>query len=86
MRIGVVPIGDGAPLVLISGLNVIETEDGALQIATDLCEISSRCGIPVVFKASFDKANRSSLDSYRGPGLEKGLRVWSLRYVCKTQS
>jgi len=75
MRIGVVPIGEGAPLVLISGLNVIETEDGALQIASDLAGISSRCGIPVIFKASFDKANRSSMDSYRGPGLEKGMRV-----------
>lgn len=75
MRIGDVSIGDGAPLVLISGLNVIESEEDALQIANDLGDISSRRGIPVIFKASFDKANRSSWDSYRGPGLEKGLRV-----------
>ena len=75
MRVGDVPIGDGAPLALISGLNVIESEDGALQLATELSDISSRCGIPIIFKASFDKANRSSWDSYRGPGLEKGLRV-----------
>ncbi len=75
MRIGNVPIGEGAPLALISGLNVIESEDSALQLATELSDISSRSGVPVIFKASFDKANRSSWDSYRGPGLEKGLRV-----------
>jgi len=75
MRIADVPIGDGAPLALISGLNVLETEDGAVQLATRLRELSSRRGIGVVFKASFDKANRSSRDSYRGPGLEKGLRA-----------
>ena len=75
MRIGNIPIGDGAPLALVSGLNVLESEDGALQLAAELCRISSRCGIQVIFKASFDKANRSSRDSYRGPGLEKGLRV-----------
>ena len=75
MRVGDVPIGDGAPLALISGLNVIESEDGALALAAELSDISSRCRIPVVFKASFDKANRSSWDAYRGPGLEKGLRV-----------
>jgi len=75
MRVGDVSIGDGAPLVLISGLNVIESEDGTLQLATELCDISARCSIPLVFKASFDKANRSSWDSFRGPGLEKGLRV-----------
>jgi 2-dehydro-3-deoxyphosphooctonate aldolase (KDO 8-P synthase) len=75
MRVGDVPIGNGAPLALISGLNVIESEDDALKVATELSDIASRCCIPVIFKASFDKANRSSRDAYRGPGLEKGLRV-----------
>jgi 2-dehydro-3-deoxyphosphooctonate aldolase (KDO 8-P synthase) len=75
MRIGPISLGDGAPLALIAGLNVIETEGATLDAAEKLQESAARFGLPLVFKASFDKANRSSLRSYRGPGLDEGLRV-----------
>jgi len=75
MRIGSVPVGEGAPLALIAGLNVIETERATLQAAERLQDLALRHGFPVVFKASFDKANRSSLRSFRGPGLDEGLRI-----------
>ena len=75
MRIGDIPIGDGAPLALISGLNVIESQDAALAVAAELRSLAERRALPLVFKASYDKANRSSHLSYRGPGLEEGLRV-----------
>ncbi|GIT72997.1 MAG: hypothetical protein Ct9H300mP28_28110 [Pseudomonadota bacterium] len=61
--------------VLIGGLNVLETKDLALKVAETFREITSRLKIPYIFKASFDKANRSSMDSFRGPGMEKGLRI-----------
>jgi 2-dehydro-3-deoxyphosphooctonate aldolase (KDO 8-P synthase) len=75
MQIRDIPVGDGAPLVLISGLNVLETLDGALACAEGVAAIAERHGVPAVFKASFDKANRSSRDSFRGPGLDEGLRM-----------
>jgi len=75
MRVGDITIGGGAPLVLISGLNVLETLDGALYCAEAVREIADRHGLPAIFKASFDKANRSSRNSYRGPGLDLGLRM-----------
>ncbi len=75
MRIGEIPIGGGAPLALISGLNVLESLDGALHCATSVQGIADRHGVPVIFKASFDKANRSSRHSYRGPGLDEGMRM-----------
>ncbi len=75
MRVGDIPIGGGAPLVLISGLNVLETLEGALETAETVQEIAERHGLPAIFKASFDKANRSSRGSYRGPGLDAGLRI-----------
>ena len=75
MRIGSIPVGDGAPLALIAGLNVIESSDATLASAETLGKIAERHGIPLIFKASFDKANRSSIESFRGPGLEEGLRV-----------
>lgn len=61
--------------VLIGGLNVIETKDLALKVAETFREVTSRLQIPYIFKASFDKANRSSMDSFRGPGVEEGLRI-----------
>ena len=61
--------------VLIGGLNVLESKDLALEVAETFKEITSRLQIPYIFKASFDKANRSSMDSFRGPGMEKGLRI-----------
>ena len=75
MRIGDIDLGDGAPLALISGLNVIENLDATLRGAAGVQGVAERHGLPVVFKASFDKANRSSRHSYRGPGIDQGLRV-----------
>ena len=61
--------------VLIGGLNVLETKDLAMKVAETFREVTSRLQIPYIFKASFDKANRSSMDSFRGPGIEEGLRT-----------
>jgi 2-dehydro-3-deoxyphosphooctonate aldolase (KDO 8-P synthase) len=74
-KIGSVEIGLKAPMFLIAGPCVIETKQICLDIANRLADISSRTGIGVIYKASFDKANRSSASSYRGPGLEKGLDI-----------
>jgi len=63
------------PFVLIGGVNVLESKDFALGVAGEYAEICRRLEIPLVFKASFDKANRSSIHSYRGPGLEEGLEI-----------
>jgi 2-dehydro-3-deoxyphosphooctonate aldolase (KDO 8-P synthase) len=68
-------IGGGRPLVLIAGPCVIESEAHALAVARTLVEVTRRLGVPFVFKASFDKANRTSNRSFRGPGLAEGLRV-----------
>jgi len=68
-------VGIDAPLFLIAGPCVIETEELALSTATELKRITSALGIPFIYKSSFDKANRSSLDSFRGLGLEEGLRI-----------
>ena len=67
--------GGGAPLVFIGGPCVIETEEHLLCLAADIQQIASELGLGYVLKASFDKANRSSIDAYRGPGLEKGLAI-----------
>ena len=75
MKIGPIAVGDGAPLALIAGLNVIEGEAETLEVARLLREIAARHDLPLIFKASFDKANRSSFNSFRGPGLDEGLRV-----------
>ncbi len=75
IRIGDVRVGGGAPLVLISGLNVIESEEATLEAARTVRALGERHGLPVVFKASYDKANRSSVDAYRGPGLDEGIRI-----------
>ncbi len=72
---GGVSFGTGHPLAFILGPCVIESEGHAIDIAIALKEIASRVGVPMVFKASFDKANRTSITSFRGPGLEEGLRV-----------
>jgi 2-dehydro-3-deoxyphosphooctonate aldolase (KDO 8-P synthase) len=75
VRIGNLRIGDGASVVLIAGLNVIENERDTLAVARITREIAERHELPLVFKASFDKANRSSYRSFRGPGLDEGLRI-----------
>ena len=72
---GSVSFGTGHPLGFILGPCVIESEQHAVEIAIAVKEIATRVGVPVVFKASFDKANRTSLNSFRGPGLKDGLRV-----------
>ncbi len=74
-EVGKIRLGGKAPLFLIAGPCVIESEAHATSIATRLAEIASSAGIPLIFKASYDKANRSSIGSFRGPGLEAGLRV-----------
>jgi 2-dehydro-3-deoxyphosphooctonate aldolase (KDO 8-P synthase) len=70
-----ISIGDGHPLVVIAGINVIEDMELARVTAQHLKKVTSELGLPFVFKASFDKANRSSIQSYRGPGIEKGLEI-----------
>ena len=75
MEIGGIPLGEGAPLALIAGLNVIETEEATLDAAGQLRSLAEAHGLPLIFKASYDKANRSSVDSYRGPGLDAGIRI-----------
>jgi 2-dehydro-3-deoxyphosphooctonate aldolase (KDO 8-P synthase) len=74
-KIGEVEIGQNGPMFLMAGPCVIETKQICLDIANRMAEIASRTGIGVIFKASFDKANRSSISSFRGPGLEKGLEI-----------
>ncbi len=77
VKIGPVTIGGGAPLALIAGPCVIESRGLLDETAARLAEMANRLGVGIVFKASFDKANRSSLTSFRGPGLEKGLAMLS---------
>jgi 2-dehydro-3-deoxyphosphooctonate aldolase (KDO 8-P synthase) len=72
---GSVALGSGAPLALIAGPCVIENGSHASMIAEALLKITARCGVPLIFKASYDKANRTSLKSFRGPGIEEGLKV-----------
>ena len=73
VHVGGLSIGGGAPLALIGGPCVIESDRHALQLAGAIAGVARRVGMPYVFKASFDKANRTSIASFRGPGLEAGL-------------
>ena len=75
IAVGDVTLGGGSPLVLIAGPCVVEDEESALAIASSLKETAASLGVPLIFKASYDKANRTSADSYRGPGVEEGLRI-----------
>ena len=72
---GAVTIGTGHPLVFIAGPCVIESEAHAIETALELREIATRAGVPLIFKASYDKANRTSSSSFRGPGLDSGLKT-----------
>jgi len=75
-----IAIGGGSPLVVIAGPCVIENEEITLSTARKLKEICGALGLPFMFKSSYDKANRTSLSSYRGPGLEMGLRtLWTVK-------
>ena len=75
LQLGDITIGGGSPFALIAGPCVIESEAHALDLAGRLVEIARRTRVPLIFKASFDKANRTSGRSFRGPGLDEGLRV-----------
>jgi len=75
IRVADFEIGNDLPFVLFAGPCVIEGEDFSLEVATKIRDIASRCGVPFVFKSSFDKANRTSVDGFRGPGMEEGLRI-----------
>ncbi len=71
-----IPVANDKPFVLFGGMNVLESRDMAMQVAEKYVQVTEKLGIPYVFKASFDKANRSSVHSYRGPGLDEGLKIF----------
>ena len=75
IKVGKIKVGGNNPLVLIAGPCVIETEEQTFQTVKRLKEITSELEIPFIFKSSYDKANRTSIKSYRGPGLKKGLEI-----------
>src|SRR5690554_2017171 len=75
LTLGDITIANSAPFVLLGGVNVLESRDFALKVAEHYVDVCGRLGIPYVFKASFDKANRSSIHSFRGPGMERGLQI-----------
>lgn len=75
VQLGDLAIGNDQPFVLLGGVNVLESREFALDVAREYQRVCERLAIPLVFKASFDKANRSSIHSFRGPGLEQGLEI-----------
>ena len=75
VKVGDITFANDAPFVLVGGINVLESEQFTLDVAAHYAEVCAKLDIPLVFKASYDKANRSSIHSYRGPGLEKGLEI-----------
>lgn len=76
IKVANIEVANDKPFVLFGGINVLESRDFAMRVAEHYVEVTTKLGIPYVFKASFDKANRSSINSYRGPGLEEGLRIF----------
>jgi len=76
IQVADIDFSNDAPMVLFGGMNVLESRDMAMQIAEAYVRATEKLGIPYVFKASFDKANRSSITSYRGPGLDEGLKIF----------
>lgn len=76
VKVGAIEIANDKPFVLFGGMNVLESRELAMQIAAKYVSVTDKLGIPYVFKASFDKANRSSIHSFRGPGMEEGLRIF----------
>jgi len=75
IRVGDIDVSNDKPMVLFGGMNVLESRDLAMQIAETYVEVTGKLNIPYIFKASFDKANRSSINSFRGPGLDEGLKI-----------
>ena len=73
-----ISFSNSSPISIIAGLNVLEDEDMTLNVAKKLKDVTQKLDMPFVFKASFDKANRSSVNSYRGPGLETGVKIFKL--------
>jgi 2-dehydro-3-deoxyphosphooctonate aldolase (KDO 8-P synthase) len=76
VKVGNIEVANDRPFVLFGGMNVLESRDLAMQVVETYVEATSALDIPYIFKASFDKANRSSIHSFRGPGLEEGLRIF----------
>lgn len=76
VQVGDIHIANNAPFVLMGGMNVLESRDLALRVCEHYVKVTQKLGIPYVFKASFDKANRSSIHSYRGPGMDAGLKIF----------
>jgi 2-dehydro-3-deoxyphosphooctonate aldolase (KDO 8-P synthase) len=77
VKVDQIELGNQLPFVLMGGMNVLESRDMALRVAQQYVEVCQRLSIPYIFKASFDKANRSSVNSFRGPGLEAGLEIFA---------
>ena len=76
IRVADLSIANDKQFVLLGGMNVLESRDLALTVAEAYVEVTRELGIPYVFKASFDKANRSSIHSFRGPGIDEGLKIF----------
>jgi 2-dehydro-3-deoxyphosphooctonate aldolase (KDO 8-P synthase) len=76
VNVGGIEVANDKPFTLFGGMNVLESRDLAMQICEHYVKVTEKLGIPYVFKASFDKANRSSVHSYRGPGMEEGLKIF----------
>lgn len=76
VKVGNLSVGNSLPFVLFGGMNVLESRDMAMHVAEAYVQVTQKLGIPYVFKASFDKANRSSIHSYRGPGMDAGLKIF----------
>ncbi|MDU5840906.1 MAG: 3-deoxy-8-phosphooctulonate synthase [Haemophilus parainfluenzae] len=76
VKIGNIDVANDKPFVLFGGMNVLESRDMAMQVCEAYVKVTEKLGVPYVFKASFDKANRSSIHSYRGPGMEEGLKIF----------
>ena len=76
IKVGNLEVGNDKPFVLIAGLNVLEDDETIKDVIEECIRLTKKYDIPYIFKASYDKANRSSIDSYRGPGLEKGIEIF----------
>ena len=76
VQLGNIKFSNREQFVLIGGINVLESKEDAIDIAGEYIRVCKKLGIPFVFKASYDKANRSSINSYRGPGLLKGMEIF----------
>ena len=76
VKVGSVEVANNKPFTLFGGMNVLESRDMAMRVCEKYVEVTQKLSVPYVFKASFDKANRSSIHSYRGPGMEEGLKIF----------